>query len=53
MQLNRVLAEEPAKLAGVADRKGKIQVGYDADIIVSQPLLDPLFRESPRLLSTR
>lgn len=33
--LTRVLSTEPAKLIGAEDTKGKIQAGYDADLVVS------------------
>jgi dihydroorotase-like cyclic amidohydrolase len=33
--LAALLAEQPAKLAGLSHRKGKIAKGYDADIVVS------------------
>lgn len=33
-RLARLLSEEPAKLAGLAGRKGKLAPGYDADIVV-------------------
>ena len=28
------MSEAPARLAGLADRKGRIGVGYDADLVV-------------------
>ncbi len=34
-RLATILARAPAKLAGLDNRKGKIAVGYDADIVVS------------------
>jgi dihydroorotase-like cyclic amidohydrolase len=30
-----LLSWQPAKLAGLSHRKGKIEVGYDADLTVS------------------
>ncbi len=33
----RWLSENPAQLAGVADRKGRIAPGYDADLVVFAP----------------
>ncbi|KAG2492833.1 hypothetical protein HYH03_008988 [Edaphochlamys debaryana] len=32
-----VLSEEPARLAGLASRKGKLAPGFDADIVVWEP----------------
>lgn len=36
----RVLAENPAKLYGMFPRKGILQAGADADIVVYDPLAD-------------
>ena len=36
-QLTRWLAVEPARLAGLDDRKGSIEVGMDADFVVWDP----------------
>jgi len=33
----RWMAEEPTRLAGCADRKGRIAAGYDADLVVFAP----------------
>lgn len=33
-RLAQLLSEQPAKLAGLSNRKGKLAVGYDADIVV-------------------
>lgn len=41
-RLVKWMCEAPAKLAGVADRKGKIAPGFDADLTVFEP--DQLFR---------
>jgi N-acetylglucosamine-6-phosphate deacetylase len=30
----------PARIIGVADRKGKLETGYDADLVVMSPKLD-------------
>ena len=35
--VNRFLTLEPAKLAGLENSKGKIEVGYDADFVVWDP----------------
>lgn len=35
----QVLAEQPAKLAGIAPRKGSLTVGADADIVIFDPRL--------------
>uniref|UniRef100_A0A7S0S525 allantoinase n=1 Tax=Chlamydomonas leiostraca TaxID=1034604 RepID=A0A7S0S525_9CHLO len=36
-QLAAILSERPAALAGLAGRKGRLAVGYDADIVVWEP----------------
>ena len=36
-ELTRWMSAAPAKLAGLDRRKGKIAVGYDADIVIFQP----------------
>lgn len=36
-QLAKLLSENPAKRFGLGHRKGKIQVGYDADFIIIDP----------------
>jgi allantoinase len=36
-ELTRWMSAAPAKLAGLDKRKGKIAVGYDADIVIFQP----------------
>ncbi|MBF6596262.1 MAG: amidohydrolase family protein, partial [Thermaceae bacterium] len=33
-QLTQLLSTRPAQLAGIAGRKGKIQVGHDADLLL-------------------
>lgn len=35
--LTRLMSEQTAKLAGLADRKGKLVVGHDADIVIWNP----------------
>ncbi|PNH11170.1 Allantoinase [Tetrabaena socialis] len=35
--LARLLSEAPARLTGLADRKGRLQKGFDADIVVWEP----------------
>ena len=40
----RVLAENPAKLYGMFPRKGILQAGADADIVVYDPLADHVIR---------
>lgn len=37
MLMSKVLSEEPAKLARLDDKKGKIAEGYDADLTVWFP----------------
>ncbi len=36
-KLVQLLSVEPAKLAGLSGRKGKVAVGYDADLVVFDP----------------
>lgn len=49
--LVRWLCSEPAKLAGVADRKGQIAKGFDADLIVLDP--EATFRVTEAMLEHR
>ena len=35
--LTRLMSAQPAKLAGLADSKGKLAAGYDADIVIWNP----------------
>jgi allantoinase len=49
--LTRLMSEHPAKLAGVGSRKGRLQVGYDADIVVWDP--DAQFTVVPELIHHR
>lgn len=34
LTLSKILSESPARYFGVGDRKGRIQLGYDADLVV-------------------
>lgn len=36
-EINRWMSAAPAKLAGLDERKGKLAIGYDADIVVWHP----------------
>ena len=36
-QIARWMSQQPAKLAGLSHRKGAIEVGYDADLVVFDP----------------
>lgn len=49
--LSRWLSENPARLAGLDDRKGKLAPGYDADLIVWSP--DQSFTVSSREIHHR
>jgi allantoinase len=35
--LTRLMSAEPAKLAGIDNRKGRLAAGYDADLVIWQP----------------
>jgi dihydroorotase-like cyclic amidohydrolase len=37
--LAALLSEQPARLAGLSHRKGRIAEGYDADIVVSAGMM--------------
>jgi allantoinase len=50
-RLTEWLAESPARLAGLEDRKGAIRVGADADLVVWKP--DETFRVEPAALEHR
>jgi allantoinase len=49
--LTRLMSEHPAKLAGLGSRKGRLQVGYDADIVVWDP--EAQFTVHPDLIHHR
>jgi len=45
------MSEQPAKLAGLANRKGAIKVGHDADLVIFDP--DASSRVDPANLQHR
>ena len=47
-ELTRWMSAAPAKLAGLDKRKGKLAVGYDADIVIFQP--EKEFRVIPEII---
>ena len=49
--ISRLMSSGPASIAGVADRKGAIASGYDADVIVFD--LDAQFRVGPEVIEHR
>ena len=49
--LTRLMSAEPARLAGLDKRKGKLAPGYDADVIIWQP--DEQFTVVPELIEHR
>lgn len=49
--LARLLSQKPAQLAGLADRKGAIAPGYDADLVIFEP--EQAFTVQPEALYTR
>lgn len=49
--LTRLMSAEPAKLAGLNTRKGKLAAGYDADIVVWNPQID--FNTAPEIVQHR
>jgi allantoinase len=49
--LTRLMSAEPAKLAGLGSRKGKLAAGFDADIVVWDP--DARFTVRPELVYHR
>ena len=44
-RLNQLLCQGPAKLAKLEHCKGKIQAGYDADLVIWSPELHHTIRE--------
>jgi allantoinase len=49
--VTRLLSAQPAKLAGLAGRKGKLAAGYDADIIIWNP--EKTFEVVPEIIEHR
>lgn len=49
--LTRLMSVEPAKLASLDDRKGKLAAGYDADIVIWDP--DAEFKVVPSVIRHR
>ena len=49
--ISRLMSSGPASIAGIAGRKGAIDKGYDADIIVFDP--DAQFRVTPEIIEHR
>jgi allantoinase len=49
--ISRLMAFEPARLAGLADRKGRLAVGYDADVIIWDP--EKKFTVTPEMVRHR
>lgn len=49
--LTRLMSAEPAKLAGLDHRKGKLAAGYDADIVIWDP--DAEFKVVPEIIQHR
>ncbi len=49
--LTRLMSERPAKLAGLRTRKGRLQAGFDADIVVFDPEAE--FAVDPELIFHR
>jgi dihydroorotase len=47
----RWVCEEPARLAGLSESKGRIAPGYDADLVVVDPTASTTF--SPKLMRSR
>jgi allantoinase len=49
--LTRLMSAQPAKLAGLGHRKGKLAAGYDADIVIWDP--DAEFKVVPDIIQHR
>ena len=54
LQLARWLCEKPAELAGLHNRKGKIQAGFDADLVLFDPqqsfrVTEPIIRHKHKI----
>ena len=49
--LTRLMSAGPAKLAGLDGRKGRLAVGFDADIVVWDP--EAAFKVSPEIIKHR
>jgi allantoinase len=49
--LTRLMSSEPAKLAGLDQQKGKLAVGYDADIVIWDP--EKTFEITPSMVRHR
>jgi allantoinase len=49
--LTRLMSAEPASLAGIADRKGRIAAGCDADLVIWDP--DRSFTVEPSIIEHR
>ena len=49
--LTRLMSAQPAKLAGLDDRKGKLMPGYDADIVIWNP--EERFTVVPEIIQHR
>ena len=49
--LTRLMSAQPAKLAGLNDRKGKLAAGYDADIVIWNP--ESEFKVVPEIIEHR
>ncbi len=50
-ELTRLMSAQPAKLAGLDDRKGKLAAGFDADIVIWNP--EKLFTVVPEIIEHR